>query len=240
MKNSLLLLALGALSIPAFAQTATAPKPAAPTAEKKVVKSSGQTSLRFLHALPGGPSVDILVDGAKVSTALGYKKISAYMPAKSGRRKIQVVATGTSTPILIEEPKTFAADKSFTVAIHGTKSAPKLLFITDSSKMAEGRTKVRATHLVFGGPTVLLTTPSTRAEAGFAKFLAQPLAFGETKSKTFKPTANKLQIRTPEGKLLKESAELKFDANQQLGIYVLGEANGTGDNALDIVSAPIK
>lgn len=55
------------------------------------------SEIRFVHAVPGAPSVDIYVDGDKVVSSVGYKGFSNYLEIKSGNRFLRLVPAGGDT-----------------------------------------------------------------------------------------------------------------------------------------------
>lgn len=55
------------------------------------------SEIRFVHAVPDAPSVDIWVDGDKVVSSVGYKGFSNYLEVKSGNRFLRLVPAGGDT-----------------------------------------------------------------------------------------------------------------------------------------------
>lgn len=245
MKNSFVLLALTlSASVPLLAQPADQPTAmkkteAKPKAEKKVVRASGTAFLRVLHAMPGGPSVDVYDGSTKVASNLGFKGISDYMEVKSGKNAFKVVGAGKTDPAIVSDSASLVKGKFYTLAICG-KQAPTLMSINESSgKEMPEKARVRVVHLVPGAPAVLVTVPSTRAAAGYTKFIAQPLEYSKLASKTVKPDTTKLQIRSADGKIIKESAEIKLEAGKLYSVFAVGEVGATGANAFDILVKPV-
>jgi hypothetical protein len=55
------------------------------------------SDVRFIHAVPDGPPVDIWVDGDKVLSNKSFKEVSAYLKINSGNRFLRAVPTGADT-----------------------------------------------------------------------------------------------------------------------------------------------
>jgi hypothetical protein len=55
------------------------------------------SEVRFVHAVPDAPAVDIWVDGEKVLPSAGYKASSDYRKVNSGNRFLRVVPAGADT-----------------------------------------------------------------------------------------------------------------------------------------------
>lgn len=109
MKGKLILSAITATAfvMPTLAQDAakTAAKPAA-----KTTKVRGTAYVRVLHAIAGGPRVDVYVDGKKTLDDVAFKTISDYMAVPSGQRTFSINAA-TKAEVLLTEKKNLVADK---------------------------------------------------------------------------------------------------------------------------------
>lgn len=142
------------------------------------VGAAGTTRIRVLHASPDAPAVDVWVDGSKALTNVAFKGLSSYLTVPSGAHHIQVVATGTTSPAVIDATPTFDAGKSYTVAASGKlASIAPAVFVDDSSAIA-GKSKLRVVHLSPDAPAVdVAVTGQTPAEAP-VKNLAFPNATG--------------------------------------------------------------
>src|SRR5215217_2727735 len=67
---------------PAMAQDPTAPP------------AQGPATLRVVHAVTGGPAVDLLVDGQPVGQNIAFGAASEYAPVAPGAHQLQIVPTG--------------------------------------------------------------------------------------------------------------------------------------------------
>jgi hypothetical protein len=219
------------LAAPLAAQPASAPTPkkaTKPAADKKVVRTTGTAFIRVLHAMPGGPSVDVMSGSTKIGSALTFKELSPYTEVKSGKNAVKVMPTG-KTDLVISRDKALTKDKYYTVAIMG-KSKAALMFVNESAgKAMPEKARVRAVHLAPGAPDVLVTMPSTRAKAGYTKFGTKPLTYGAASSKTMAPTDATIQIRTEDGKIVKEVTGLKLEAGKTYSLFAVGEVGSTFD-----------
>ena len=242
MKRMLSLLALTLFaSAPLLAQTADKPakKPVTkkPVAAKKIVTTGGTAHIRFLHAAPGAPSVDIYArDDEKIKTGLKYKELTSYTEVKSGKMKLKITAT-TKMEGLIEDSAILTKDKWYTVAACMDKATPMLVLINESSgKDYEDKARVRVVNLVSGSDGVEVTKPSTRTEDGNANFLSKPVLFGKSASKTVKPMTETVRFRDSAGKVLAEMLDMKMDAGERYTAFVIGKAGGTGDDAVEVIT----
>src|ERR1700759_2116269 len=51
-------------------------------------------TVRVVHASPGAPNVDVLIDGQPVVQNLAFGSATEYFPVSSGDHKIQITPTG--------------------------------------------------------------------------------------------------------------------------------------------------
>ena len=85
--------------------------------------SKNKTSyIRFLHALPNNPpvNVDIYVNKKAIVKNLKYEDFTEYIPARSGVHTIQVYPSGNMVEQLLDIRITTEPDKIYTIAVIGT------------------------------------------------------------------------------------------------------------------------
>jgi len=56
--------------------------------------------IHFVHAIPGGPTVDFLVNGSPLQTGITYKTVTNFANINTGATSVSFTATGTTTPAL--------------------------------------------------------------------------------------------------------------------------------------------
>lgn len=197
------------------------------TTTKKTTRVRGTSYTRVIHAIAGGPSVDVYVDGKKVLSNVAYKSVSDYMAVPTGKHTFKVSAVGKSD-VLVSADLTGTKDKFYTVAAYGTPEKPLLLRVNEATgKEIEGKARVYVVHLA-QAPAVDVTTPSTRNKTtGFASFL-KAVPPGTSRAKSATPGDVKLQVRA-DGKVVKE-ADAKIEAGHRYTVFAIGSAN-----ALDLI-----
>lgn len=229
MKHTLLPVALLLLAAPVVAQPALPAKKPAKTTAAKTTRVAGTAYIRVLHAMPGGPTVDIYSGSTKIASNLSFKSISDYVDVKSGKNAIKITPAGKTEPSIASEDKSLTKGKYFTLAITGKQKAA-LLFINDSTgKEMTDKARVRVVHIAPGAPDVLVTVPSTRGTKGYTNFIAKPLAYQKSASKTVKPMTTTIQIRTQDGKLVKEISDVQLQAGKRYDAFAVGEVGSSFD-----------
>jgi len=82
-----------------------------------------QAKLRFVHASPDAPAVDIKLNdgnGALVFGNAAFEDITAYTSVAAGSYTFAVTATGSTDEVVIFEPVAVTAGTVYTVVAHGT------------------------------------------------------------------------------------------------------------------------
>lgn len=118
--------------------------------------------VKFIHAVPGGPSVNIFANDAKLNGAAvvygGAFPVAEYSALTPGTVNLKVAtpASGTtaSQPIL-SAPVTLEADKYYTIAAAGTPTAPAAVLINDDISLPDpSKAYFRVINLLTSGQTV--------------------------------------------------------------------------------------
>ncbi len=200
------------------------------TTAKKTTRVRGTSYTRVIHAIAGGPSVDVYVDGKKVLSNVAYKSVSDYMAVPTGKHTFKVSAAGKSDA-LVSADLTNTKDKFYTVAAYGTPEKPLLLRVNEATgKEIEGKGRVYVVHLAQAA-AVDVTTPSTRNKTtGYASFL-KAVSPGTSRAKSATPGDVKLQVRA-DGRVVKE-VDAKIEAGKRYTVFAIGSAS-----ALDLIVKP--
>ena len=78
-----------------------------------------QAKVRFIHASPDAPDVDILVDGTVEISYLPFKGVTDYVEFWEGERDFQVNEAGTGTALIDDTTETLEAGKVYTFIVVG-------------------------------------------------------------------------------------------------------------------------
>ena len=129
-------------------------------------------SMRFVHASPDAPNVDVLVDGKTVATNLPFASVSpgtGYLTITAGGRLVEVRTTGTATDWVNAPNVSFSSHLQYTVFFTGlVKANPPTQTISlvtdDNSAPQAGNIKLRVFHASPSGPThldIYIVAPGT-------------------------------------------------------------------------------
>lgn len=129
-----------------------------PAASASPVQQAQETFLvRFVHAVPEAPTVDILVDGVLAASQLAYAQPTAYLRLDPGEHLVNVQAAGAT---LAETTLNAAAGQAITAIIMGTPDAPQIMvFEDDLSPLVLGNIRLSAIHAAAGIDAVDVVLP---------------------------------------------------------------------------------
>lgn len=96
------------------------------------------SEVRFLHAIPDAPLMDIWVDGDKVLSGVPYKAESKYLVVNSGNRFLRVVpAGGDTSSAVFRRMVSVRSLTKMTMAFHGSTADPALLITQERFTYAD-------------------------------------------------------------------------------------------------------
>jgi hypothetical protein len=121
--------------------------------------AADQGTVRFLHAAPGAPAVDIYVNGKKTVPNLGRGKITPYLDLNAGTYRYAIRAAGTPkrpNNIVLAGSVRVGTDRVATIAVTDRVNSPRLKVrvIRDTSERPFGAAKLRVVHLSADTPAV--------------------------------------------------------------------------------------
>jgi hypothetical protein len=105
-------------------------------------------TVRVVHASPGAPNIDVLVDGQPIVQDLAFGAATEYFALPDGDHKIQVVPTGqTADAALIDSDLNVdAGDAYIFVAMNRLNDIEGKVFDVDLDDLDAGKARVRVIH----------------------------------------------------------------------------------------------
>src|SRR5215213_4299638 len=130
MMTMALIAVLPFLTLPAKAQDETA---------------DADATVRVLHAAPGAPAVDVLVDGQPLLAGVAYGTASDYATLTSTEHRLQVVPTGeTADAAVVDETIDAAPGQAYLLAVSGLlDDIGGALYEVDVSEIEPGSARIR-------------------------------------------------------------------------------------------------
>ena len=107
-------------------------------------------SVRFLHASPDAPEVDVLVDGLVVAEGLSFGISTEFAPLTDGEHQVQVVPAGEdAAAAVLDETIDVDSDHAYTVAVANRLNELELVTIESNieSLSDSSQSRVRVVNL---------------------------------------------------------------------------------------------
>jgi hypothetical protein len=117
--------------------------------------------VRFLHAVPGAPSVDVYLDGKMVATNLGFGRVTPHLSVPGGDHQVTLRQTGLGMDAapLIEVAVPLAPGFAFTVVAQGAQGAFEAALYEDIlDELQPGMARLTAINTVSDAPALDVLT----------------------------------------------------------------------------------
>jgi hypothetical protein len=113
-------------------------------------------SVRFIHASPDTPAVDVYIDGDLVLSGAEYFSTSESLSVPPGEHKLQVAPVGAGRDeAVVNDTIDLIRGRSYTIVATGDLANIKALALKDEApKGANGKAWVRVIHATVGAPAV--------------------------------------------------------------------------------------
>ncbi|WP_066503112.1 DUF4397 domain-containing protein [Abyssisolibacter fermentans] len=178
--------------------------------------------LRFMHASPDAPGVDIYLNNSLVASNLRYQGFTPYMPLLPGSYNVKVYAAGMQTDPVINTTIDVLQDADYTVAVAGTLNNLKPVIISDTAMAMPGNeAQIKFVHLSPDAPAVDVTLPN-----GVELF--ENIEYKEISPNSLVPPANyTIQVRDNATKqVVLTVPNVLLKANKYYTVYAVGLLNG--------------
>ena len=111
--------------------------------------------VRVVHASPDAPAVDVLVDGSVAFENAPFPGITEYASLPAGTYNVQVVPTGTTTPVVIDGDLSLFYNTDYTVvAVNVLSEIEPLVLIDKNTPTAPSKSTLRFVHASPDAPAV--------------------------------------------------------------------------------------
>ncbi|MBX3063284.1 MAG: DUF4397 domain-containing protein [Anaerolineae bacterium] len=117
------------------------------------VQAQGTGMLRFLHAIAGGPNVDVLVNGELAAFNLGALTATRFLTVPSGDLEVSVLASDGKAE-LAKQTFTVQAGQAQTIAVMGNQAVVLTAYEDELGPIGAGKARITATHTIEGADAV--------------------------------------------------------------------------------------
>jgi hypothetical protein len=182
--------------------------------------AEADATVRVIHASPGAPEVDVLVDGQPQLAGLEYGTVSQYATLTAEEHRVQVVPTGqTADAAVVDETIDAAPGQAYLLAVYGLlNEIGGAVYEVDLSEIEPGMARVRLLNLSPDAGDVDLL------ETGGDEWFGN-VALGEVSDyRDITPGTYSGDVRGEDDRVLETIAELTFEEARVYDVAVLGQA----------------
>ena len=189
-------------------------------------------TLRIVHASPGAPAIDVLVDGQPFATNVAFGVATDYAPIPAGDYKVQVVATGqTADTAVIDMDLEAESGKAYIFA--ASKPLNEIegkLFEVNLDAVEDGKARARVIHLSpDAGDIDIVVTGGDELFGG--------IGFEDASDYTeIDPGTISLDVRGEEDRILTSAAGIEIAAGGTYDIVALGQLSDQSLTLLPLVT----
>ncbi|WP_157800963.1 DUF4397 domain-containing protein [Bacillus solitudinis] len=121
-------------------------------------EAESDSLVRFVHASPDAPHIDIYANDELILEAFSYSDVSEYFRVPAGTHTIEFHSEETDTTVILEEI-TVEENTHYTLAAIGELEEITLTSMVDDKDTREDMTKIRLAHFSTDASALELATP---------------------------------------------------------------------------------
>jgi hypothetical protein len=191
--------------------------------------AEADATLRVVHASPGAPEVDVLLDGQTLLQGVAYGTASSYSTMTPEAHRVQIVPTGqTADAAVVDETIDAAPGQAYVVAVFGLlNDIGGAVYDVDLSEIEPGNARVRL--LNFSPDAGAIDLLETGGDEWFGD-----VDLGEASDyRDIAPATYSADVRGDEDRVLLTVSELPFEETRVYDVVVLGQV---ADDSLELQS----
>ena len=191
--------------------------------------AEADATLRVIHASPGAPEVDVLLDGQTLLQGLTYGAASSYATITPEEHRLQVVPTGqTADAAVVDETIDAAPGQAYLLAVFGLlNDIGGDIYDVDLSEIEPGNARVRLINFSPDAGDVDLL------ETGGDEWFGN-VALGDASDyRDIPPGTYSADVRGDDDRVLLTVSELPFEETRVYDVVVLGQI---ADDSLELQS----
>jgi Domain of unknown function (DUF4397) len=191
--------------------------------------AEADATLRVIHASPGAPEVDVLLDGQTLLANLAYGTASFYATLTAEEHRLQIVPTGqTADAAVVDETIDAAPGQAYLVAVYGLlNEIGGAVYEVDLGEIEPGNARVRLIN--FSPDAGDIDLLETGGDEWFGN-----VALGDAADyRDLAPGTYSGDVRGDDDRVLETVADLTFEETRVYDIVVLGQV---ADDSLEVQS----
>src|SRR5215207_1207437 len=186
-------------------------------------------TVRVIHASPGAPAVDVLLDGQTLLQGLAYGTASSYATITPEEHRLQVVPTGqTADAAVVDETIEAAPGQAYLLAVYGLlNDIGGAIYDVDLSEIEPGNARVRLINFSPDAGDVDLL------ETGGDEWFGNVGLGDASDYRDIAPGTYSADVRGDDDRVLLTVSELPFEETRVYDVVVLGQI---ADDSLEVQS----
>lgn len=192
--------------------------PLSPRAAAQDTTAEADATVRFIHASPGAPAVDVLVDGQPILEGLTSGEASQYLVITPQEHRVQVVPTGqTAEAALFDETIDAGQGRAYVVAVFGLlNDIQGAVYDVNLDEIEPENARVRLINLSPEAGDVDLL------ETGGDEWFSDVGLGDATDYRDVAPGTYSADVRGEDDRILRTIANLTFNETSVYDVVVLG------------------
>jgi hypothetical protein len=176
-------------------------------------------TVRVVHASPGAPNVDVLIDGQAVVKNLAFGAATEYFPVPEGDHKIQITPTGQGADAALIDSglNVDAGDAYVFLAMNRLKDIEGKLFKVNTDSVDKGKARVRLIHASPDAGKVDVSVTGGDKLFGGVSFK------DATDYKDVDAGTYSLDVKNGDGRVLLTAQNIHFADGQVFDVVLLGQ-----------------
>src|SRR5215213_6574297 len=181
--------------------------------------AEADATVRVIHASPGAPEVDVLIDGQPLLERVAYGTASEYLAITAEEHRLQIVPTGqTAEAAVVDETLDAAPGQAYLLAVYGLlNDIGGDIYDVDLSEIEPGQARVRLINFSPDAGDVDLL------ETGGDEWFSD-VGLGEASDYAdIAPGTYSADVRGDDDRSLLTVSELPFEETRVYDVVVLGQ-----------------
>src|SRR5215207_9853655 len=176
-------------------------------------------TLRVIHASPGAPEVDVLLDGQTLLANLAYGTTSSYATLTAEEHRLQIVPTGqTADAAVVDETIDAAPGQAYLLAVFGLlNDIGGDIYDVDLSEIEPGNARVRLINFSPDAGDIDLL------ETGGDEWFGNVALGDASEYRDIPPGTYSADVRGDDDRVLLTVSELPFEETRVYDVVVLGQ-----------------
>ena len=181
--------------------------------------AEADATLRVIHAAPGAPEVDVLIDGQPQLAGLAYGTASQYSTLTAEEHRVQVVPTGqTADAAVVDETIDAAPGQAYLLAVYGLlDEIGGAIYEVDLSEIEPGMARVRLINFSPDAGDIDLL------ETGGDEWFGNVALGDASEYRDIPPGTYSADVRGDDDRVLLTVSELPFEETRVYDVVVLGQ-----------------